>query len=45
MRDGKVRTPPIDERPMSALPQAFADLRAGKVLGRVVLRAAPVSAI
>lgn len=36
LRQGKVASPAMDERPLSAVNQAFADLRAGQVVGRVV---------
>jgi len=38
LRSGKVATPLMEERPLSAANSAFADLRAGKVVGRVVLK-------
>ncbi len=37
-RAGKVPPIPLDVRPLDAAPQALADLRAGRVRGRVVLR-------
>jgi D-arabinose 1-dehydrogenase-like Zn-dependent alcohol dehydrogenase len=37
LRTGKVTAPLMEERPLSAANSAFADLRAGKVVGRVVL--------
>ncbi|HWP26437.1 MAG TPA: alcohol dehydrogenase [Xanthobacteraceae bacterium] len=36
-RAGKVKPPPITERPLSAAQSALDDLRAGRVLGRIVL--------
>lgn len=36
-RAGKVRPPPITERPLAAAQSALDDLRAGRVLGRIVL--------
>ncbi|MGE4252036.1 MAG: alcohol dehydrogenase [Parvibaculaceae bacterium] len=38
VRAGRVRPIPVDERPLSAANAALADLRAGSVTGRVVLR-------
>lgn len=38
LRTGKVATPLMEERPLSAANSAFDDLRAGKVVGRVVLK-------
>ena len=38
-RSGSVPELPIDERPLAAAQGALDDLRAGRVLGRVVLRA------
>jgi D-arabinose 1-dehydrogenase-like Zn-dependent alcohol dehydrogenase len=37
LRAGKIAAPLMEERPLSAANSAFADLRAGKVVGRVVL--------
>jgi D-arabinose 1-dehydrogenase-like Zn-dependent alcohol dehydrogenase len=37
-RAGKVPPIPLDVRPLDAAPQALADLRAGRVRGRVILR-------
>lgn len=36
-RAGKVKPPPITERPLAAAQSALDDLRAGRVLGRIVL--------
>lgn len=36
MRAGKIAPPVMDERPLSCANQAFDDLRAGKVVGRIV---------
>ena len=38
-RTGKVAPPPIDERPLAQAQAALEDLRAGRVIGRVVLTA------
>ena len=38
VRTGRVRPIPVDERPLNAANAALADLRAGSVTGRVVLR-------
>jgi propanol-preferring alcohol dehydrogenase len=37
LKAGKVAAPLMEERPLSAANSAFNDLRAGKVVGRVVL--------
>jgi D-arabinose 1-dehydrogenase-like Zn-dependent alcohol dehydrogenase len=37
-RAGKVPPIPLDVRPLAAAPQALADLRAGRVAGRIILR-------
>jgi D-arabinose 1-dehydrogenase-like Zn-dependent alcohol dehydrogenase len=39
-RAGKVPPIPLDLRPLDAAPQALADLRAGRVRGRVILQPA-----
>ena len=36
-RAGKIAPPPIDERPLGEAQAALDDLRAGRVVGRVVL--------
>jgi alcohol dehydrogenase len=38
-RSGQIASPPISERPLAAAQSALDDLRAGRVLGRVVLTA------
>ncbi|MYN68206.1 MAG: hypothetical protein F4X11_24845 [Acidobacteria bacterium] len=38
-RSGSIPELPIDERPLAAAQAALDDLRAGRVIGRVVLRA------
>jgi D-arabinose 1-dehydrogenase-like Zn-dependent alcohol dehydrogenase len=38
VRAGRIRPIPVDERPLAQANAAFADLRAGSVTGRVVLR-------
>jgi D-arabinose 1-dehydrogenase-like Zn-dependent alcohol dehydrogenase len=37
-RAGKIPPIPLDQRPLDAAPEAMADLRAGRVRGRVILR-------
>jgi len=39
VKAGKVRPMPVTERPLGDAPQAIADLRAGKTVGRYVLKA------
>jgi D-arabinose 1-dehydrogenase-like Zn-dependent alcohol dehydrogenase len=36
-RKGKIKPPPVETRPASAANAALEDLKAGKVLGRIVL--------
>ena len=38
-RSGQIASPPISERPLSAAQSALDDLRAGRVMGRMVLTA------
>ena len=38
VRDGRVTPPPVESRPLDQASQALEDLRAGNIIGRVVLR-------
>jgi D-arabinose 1-dehydrogenase-like Zn-dependent alcohol dehydrogenase len=37
-REGRIPPIPLDVRPLDAAPEAMADLRAGHVRGRVILK-------
>jgi D-arabinose 1-dehydrogenase-like Zn-dependent alcohol dehydrogenase len=39
-REGRIPPIPLDVRPLDAAPQAMADLRAGHIRGRVILKPA-----